>query len=192
MADFLLVFRKWPADDYMPKPVTAGQQYCRFTRYIGESGPSDSVKPLDLDLIAARGDVLTAPDQYSIQVWQRYASPVWFDIRQMKVLNYRLGRDDKDEKHICPLQLDVIEKAVELWTNPGDLVFDPFNGIGSSGYVALKAGRRYVGSELKESYFRESCKNLHTAIKEREDARRPAQPLLPIFDEPELTLATAV
>jgi DNA modification methylase len=90
---------------------------------------------------------------YSIQVWQRYASPVWFDISQTNVLNYQLARDGEDEKHICPLQLDVIERAIELWTNPGDIVFSPFSGIGSEPYSAVKLGRRGVGIELKESYF---------------------------------------
>lgn len=175
MADYLLVFRKWNDEADFPKPVTAGNTYSRFVEYVGDDKPAavppDAVK---------RGE-LTAPDPYSIQVWQRYASPVWFDVRQMRVLNYKLGRDDKDEKHICPLQLDVIERAIDLWTNPGDLVFDPFNGIGSSGYVALKTGRRYVGSELKDSYVRESISNCELAISERSSGK--SQPTLPGFDE---------
>lgn len=178
MADFLIVYRKWPDGvDEFPKPVTAGNTYCRFNRYVGESAPSTEGQ---LENIAETQ--LESPNAYSIQVWQRYASPVWFDIRQMRVLNYKLGKDAKDEKHICPLQLDVIERAVELWTNPGDLVYDPFNGIGSSGYVALKTGRKYVGSELKESYFRISIDNFEQARKELEAEKKNAQPLLPIFD----------
>lgn len=192
MADYLLVFRKWNDDAEFPQPVTTGNPYCRFTRYVGDEGPE--AEPVDADRLADGLIELTEPDRHSIQVWQRYASPVWFDIRQMRVLNYRLGRDDKDEKHICPLQLDVIERAIELWTNPSDLVFDPFNGIGSSGYVALKAGRRYVGSELKQSYFDQSVTNLLAAIEERKaEARKPR--LLPGFDvadDVDMSLATAV
>jgi DNA modification methylase len=181
MADYLLVFRKWPQEvlDEFPKPVTRGDPYCRFQHYVGEEGP-----PSDLLPSAFSPQPLTKADPYSIAVWQRYASPVWFDINQMRVLNYRLGRDDKDEKHICPLQLDVIERAIELWTNPGDLVCDPFNGIGSTGYVALKAGRRYVGSELKDSYVQQSLTNFDLAIKQRDEAQKQKvrRPLLPGFD----------
>lgn len=189
MADYLLVFRKWNEEAEFPRPVTAGSPYCRFDRYVGTDGPTlrdgpygskEALTPPTEDELAT----LDKPHAYSIQVWQRYASPVWFDVRQMRVLNYKLGRDDKDEKHICPLQLDVIERSIELWTNPGDLVFDPFNGIGSSGYVALKTGRRYVGSELKDSYVRESLNNFKRAIEEREAEARNVQPTLPIFDEP--------
>ena len=75
-------------------------------------------------------------------------------------------RSDKDEKHICPLQLPVIERCIDLWTNPGDLVLDPFDGIGSTGYQALKMGRRHIGVELKESYFRQAAMNLATAESE--------------------------
>lgn len=96
----------------------------------------------------------------SINIWQRYASPVWMDIDQSDVLNYRDGRAEEDEKHICPLQLGVIRRALQLWSNPGDLVYSPFSGIGSEGYVSLDMGRRFIGSELKESYWAIACKNL--------------------------------
>ncbi|MGG1601256.1 DNA methyltransferase, partial [Paenibacillus naphthalenovorans] len=90
----------------------------------------------------------------------------WMDIRQTHTLQYRSARDEKDEKHIAPLQLDVIARGVELWSNPGDIVFSPFAGIGSEGYQAIKMGRRFVGVELKESYFKIAVKNLAAAVDE--------------------------
>lgn len=103
---------------------------------------------------------------YSHEVWRRYASPVWMDIRQTRTLAKQAARDSKDERHICPLQLDVIERCVQLWTNTGDLVYSPFMGIGSEGYVALQMGRRFKGSELKRSYWTQACKNLARAKSE--------------------------
>ena len=102
-------------------------------------------------------------ETFPVQVWQRYASPVWMDINQSRTLQYRAGRDDDDERHIAPLQLDVIERGIDLWTNPGDLVFSPFAGIGSEGYCAVKQGRRFVGSELKESYYDLAKRNIAEA-----------------------------
>lgn len=154
MPDYLIVCRKWddmsPQD--FPKPVQhpvggKSDEPWRFDGYVGDEPPD------------VRRDDVGARD-YSIQVWQRYASPVWFDIRQTNVLQYEQARDDKDERHICPLQLDVIERCIDLWSMPGDVVLDPFNGIGSTGVCALKHGRKYVGIELKESYFRQAVKSL--------------------------------
>lgn len=105
--------------------------------------------------------------RYSINVWQRYASPVWFDIRQTNTLNTKQAKEDKDNKHICPLQLDVIERCIALWTNPNELVFSPFTGIGSEGYQAIKQGRKFVGSELKEAYFNVAVNNLKDAVAEK-------------------------
>lgn len=105
-------------------------------------------------------------NNFPVDVWQNYASPVWMDIRQSDTLQRKSARADKDERHICPLQLDVIKRCIELWTNPDDIVFDPFSGIGSSPYVALKLGRRGIGIELKESYYKQSEKNLETALTE--------------------------
>lgn len=102
----------------------------------------------------------------SVFVWQKYASPVWMDINPSNTLQYRSARDDKDEKHICPLQLDVIARSIELWSNPGDIVFSPFAGIGSEGYQAIKMGRRFVGVELKESYYQTAVNNLQMAVQE--------------------------
>lgn len=100
------------------------------------------------------------PEEFPLDDWQKLASPVWMDIQQTNVLNVKLAREDQDEKHLCPLQLDVIERALRLWSSPGDLVFSPFAGIGSEGYVALKMKRRFLGVELKEAYWRQACGNL--------------------------------
>lgn len=100
-------------------------------------------------------------DQWrSILVWQRYASPVWMDIRQTRTLQYRSARDEQDEQHISPLQLDVIERCIDLWSAEGDVVLTPFLGIGSEVYSAVNMGRRGVGFELKPSYFRQAVKNI--------------------------------
>lgn len=96
----------------------------------------------------------------SIMTWQRYASPVWTDIRQTRTLQYRSARDEKDEQHISPLQLDVIERCVDLWSNPGESVLTPFMGIGSEVFVAVDKGRRGIGFELKASYWRQAVVNL--------------------------------
>ena len=102
-------------------------------------------------------------DSFPVAKWQRYASPVWMDVNPSRTLQYRSAREHNDERHICPLQLDVIERAVELWTNPGDIVLSPFAGIGSEGYVSVQKGRRFVGVELKPSYFRQAMANLKAA-----------------------------
>lgn len=99
-------------------------------------------------------------DDMPVSMWQQYASPVWMDIDQSDTLQYRSARENDDEKHICPLQLGVIRRAVKLWTNPGDTVLSPFMGIGSEGYVSLQMGRRFIGSELKRSYFDQAVRNL--------------------------------
>lgn len=95
----------------------------------------------------------------SVDTWQKWASPVWMDIDYGNTLNAAAGRDSNDEKHICPLQLDTIERAIRLWTNEGDTVLTPFLGIGSEVYTAIKTGRYGIGFELKESYFNEAIKN---------------------------------
>lgn len=102
-------------------------------------------------------------DEFPLDQWQQWASPVWSDIRQTNVLQYRDAKDDEDERHICPLQLDVIERCITLWSNPGDLVLSPFSGIGSEGYQALKMRRKFIGAELKDSYFEVACRNLKAA-----------------------------
>lgn len=100
---------------------------------------------------------------YSVDKWQKIASPVWTDINQSDTLQFRSAREHDDERHICPLQLEVIRRGIELWTNPGDVVLSPFAGIGSEGYVAVGLGRKFIGAELKESYFKQACENLSNA-----------------------------
>lgn len=102
-------------------------------------------------------------DEFPVEMWQRYASPVWMDINPSRTLQHRTARDSDDERHICPLQLDVIERAVELWSAPEDLVLSPFAGIGSEGWVSLQMGRKFIGAELKPSYWRLACQNLKDA-----------------------------
>jgi DNA modification methylase len=99
----------------------------------------------------------------SHNIWRAYASPVWMDIRQTLTLNARDGREEKDEKHLCPLQLDVIERAVTMWSNPGEVVLTPFMGVGSEVYGAVLNGRKGIGIELKTSYYRQAVKNLADA-----------------------------
>lgn len=101
------------------------------------------------------------PSEFPLDQWQKWASPVWDDIDQTKTLNVRVARGDRDEKHLCPLQLDVIERCLVLWSRRGDTVFSPFAGIGSEGVMAIKAGRRFLGVELKASYFKHAAVNLH-------------------------------
>lgn len=107
-------------------------------------------------------------ESFPLDQWQEWASPpVWMDVDQTNVLNVQQARSDKDEKHLCPLQLDVIERAVRLWSNPGDVVFSPFAGIGSEGVETLKHGRKFVGIELKPEYFRQAISFLRAANAQR-------------------------
>ena len=107
-------------------------------------------------------------EQFPVSDWQKLASPVWMDVRQTRTLNASsesglpLQKSGEEEKHICPLQLDVIENALFLWSNPGDVVFSPFMGIGSEGAMSVKHGRKFIGTELKESYWRQACKHLES------------------------------
>ena len=106
-------------------------------------------------------------EEFPVDLWQKIASPVWMDINQSNTLQFRHARDEEDERHIAPLQLDVIERALMLWSNPGDVVWSPFLGIGSEGYQSIKMGRKFIGTELKPSYFDVAKKNLHAAIEEK-------------------------
>ena len=101
---------------------------------------------------------------FELKKWQEYASPVWMTVNQTNVLNAKLARESKDEKHMAPLQLDVIERAVEMWSNPGDLICDPFAGICSTGYKSILLGRKFYGIELKEEYFKHGINYLKEAI----------------------------
>lgn len=127
--------------------------------------PGQNPDPIDGPLTYYVGDDLepARDDDYSVNVWQRYASPVWFDINPSRTLQKESAREHPDEKHICPLQLDVIERAMHLWSKPGDTVLSPFGGIGSEGYTAVKMGRKAVMAELKGSYFRQLVRNMDQA-----------------------------
>lgn len=118
-------------------------------------------------------------ESFPVAIWQRFADPVWvsagtiesdgfcklsMDINPSDTLQKNSAREEKDERHICPLQLEVIRRGIELWSNPGDVVYDPFTGIGSTQYVAIKNGRRGIGSELKESYFKQAVLNCKAAF----------------------------
>lgn len=103
------------------------------------------------------------PDDLPVDQWQELASPVWWNVNQTRVLNGRQAKGEHDERHICPLQLDVIDRCMTLYSNPGDLVVDPFNGIGSTGHQALKMGRRYIGVELKPEYAKQAARFLEDA-----------------------------
>ncbi|NLF19181.1 MAG: site-specific DNA-methyltransferase [Lentisphaerae bacterium] len=143
LPDYVLAFRA-PGENETPVTHVEG-----LARYCGSDDPGgDGVKR-------------------SHNIWRRYASPVWMDVRQTHTLNYRAARDAKDEKHICPLQLDVIERACVLWSNPGEVVLSPFAGVGSEVYGAVLNGRKGVGIELKPSYYRQACRNLAAAEQER-------------------------
>jgi len=102
-------------------------------------------------------------ESFPVGEWQQYASPVWMDINPSDTLQRESAREQEDERHICPLQLDVIRRAIRLWTNPGDVILDPFAGIGSTGYVAIGMGRKFLGIELKRSYFDQAVANLKVA-----------------------------
>lgn len=108
---------------------------------------------------------VTHGDDLPVTMWQKYASPIWSDINQGRTLNKLPARDENDEKHMCPLQLDVIERCIHLWTNPGDMVASPFTGIGSEGFCAVKMGRRFIGAELKPQYWELAVKNIQDAKK---------------------------
>lgn len=154
LADYVVTMRK-PGDNQAP---VAGE----FDVYYGnEAGPAEAL-PIE-DNWNGRQMVRPGDRRYSIAVWQRYAEPVWLDINQGDVLSHHDARDEKDERHIAPLQLTVIRRCVDLWTNQGDVVFSPFAGIGSEGHVALQMGRKFLGVELKPSYFAQAKRNLAQA-----------------------------
>lgn len=108
-------------------------------------------------------------------IWEEYASPTWWDINQSDTLNRKAAKEEKDERHICPLQLPVIERCVELWSNPGDIVLDPFDGIGSTGYQSILMGRRHIGVELKASYFHLAAENCAQAERMAETGAHEAE-----------------
>ena len=164
--DYIITFRK-PGDN--PEPIAHPEG---FTRFFGQEEPEgirgiDRPTP-DPELYDKKQKHNTEPI-YSHQVWRRYANPVWADIRQTNTLNYKAARDNKDERHICPLQLDTVARCIELWSNPDDIVLDPFAGIGTVPVMALRMGRRALGFELKESYYNQSIINLQEELNHDEN-----------------------
>lgn len=141
--DYLIAMKK-PGENTEPVAHENG-----LSDFIGENPPRSGV--------------------LSHQIWRRYASPVWIDIDQTKTLQYTSARAEDDERHICPLQLQVIDRALVLWSNPGDVILSPFMGIGSEGYESLKMKRKFVGVELKTSYYELAVRNLHEAENETEE-----------------------
>ena len=137
-----------------------------------DANPEPIAGRFDLDQYAGgdKPDVENENEKWkSVMVWQRYASPVWMDIRQSNVLNnYRQGRHPDDAKHICPLQLDVIDRCLQLWSNEGDTVLSPFGGIGSEGYMSILRKRKPILFELKESYFETQKRNMERAVIDRD------------------------
>lgn len=150
--DYLIAMRK-PGENESP---VSGE----FTHYVGDNPPANFAGYQYDD---GRWYYLPAGEGTSIDIWQQYASPVWDDIRQTNTLQYQTGRDHDDERHICPLQLDVIERAMQLWSKEGDVVLSPFMGIGSETYMAVKMGRKAIGFELKPSYFKLASRNMESA-----------------------------
>jgi len=150
-ADYLLLFRR---DGVNPVPVT---HPTGMLEYAGERQPP-------ADLIAYRGwKGKQTENRFSHWIWRQYADCMWDDIRLNRVLPFKEARDSEDEKHVHPLQLDVIDRAIALRSNPGETVFTPFMGVGSEVYGAVTAGRRGIGAELKASYFRQAVKNVQAA-----------------------------
>jgi DNA modification methylase len=149
--DYLITFRK-PGENKVPIAHPDG-----LTKYCGSDDPSigqDGIKK-------------------SHFIWRSYASPVWMDIRQTNTLDARKARDPEDEKHLCPLQLDVIERACILWSNPGEVVLTPFMGVGSEVYGAVVNGRKGIGIELKPSYYNQAVRNCAAAINRKEQDEMP-------------------
>lgn len=163
LPDYVITMRK-PGDNEEPITHEDG-----LTMYHGEHEP-DGIKGIERPETDPEKfdnhEKYNIQPVYSHQVWRRYASPVWDDIKQGDTLNRQHARDDKDERHICPLQLDLIGRCLELWTNPGDIVLDPFAGIGSVPYMALKMDRQAIGIELKESYYKCAVENCEKALTE--------------------------
>jgi len=163
LPDYIVTFRK---DGENPERIEHPEGLVRF---YGENEPEgikgDRPEP-DPEKVKNKEKYNELP-VYSHQVWRRYANPVWMDIRQTNTLNRTKARSEEDERHICPLQLDVIARCIELWTNPNDIVLDPFMGIGSTQYMALEMDRRSLGIELKEAYFNQAKLNLETLEEEK-------------------------
>ena len=160
-ADYLLMFRR-KGENKVPVLHENG-----LLDYAGEDQPPPELRHMR----GMKGDQKL--NGYSQYIWRRYASSVWMDIRIDRVLPHRQATDDGDEKHVHPLQLDVIERAVVMWSNPGEVVCTPFMGVGSEVYGAVSCGRRGIGCELKESYYRQAVANLAEIGQAAVDVEQP-------------------
>ncbi len=169
-ADYLLMFRR-KGDNAIPVLHETG-----LHRYAGERNPPGDI----IHFRGMQGDQKL--NQFSQWIWRQYASSVWDDIRIDRVLKHRTAKDDGDEKHVHPLQLDVIERCVTLWSNPGETVLTPFMGVGSEVYGAVINGRKAIGVELKPSYYRQAVMNLAKAVEDVEVEES-------LFDESDAELA---
>lgn len=159
-ADYVLVFKKgWDNEEKIRHPYG-------LKDYAGErEPPEDLVKRFSNFKGDQRKNLL------SHWIWRAYASPVWMDIRTGRLMPYEDSRENEEEKHVCPLQLDVIERLLTLYSNPEDIVLTPFLGVGSEAYMAVQMGRKAIGIELKPSYFRQAVKNVAMALKPKEEQR---------------------
>lgn len=151
-ADYIIVMRK-RGDNKIPIAHPQGLSY-----YAGERVPPDGLD----ERFKNHKDPKT--NKYSHWIWQQYASCMWDDVRISNVLPYKHARETDEEKHVCPLQLDTIERCLILWSNPGEILFTPFMGVGSEVYSAIKLGRRAVGTELKPTYYRQAKENIRAAL----------------------------
>lgn len=172
-ADYLLMFRK------AGESAVAIDHPNGLTEYAGE-------RQVPTELLSYRGWTGNQiENRYSHWIWRQYASAFWDDVRIGRVLPYRDARDEEDEKHVHPLQLDVIDRCLTLWSNPGDTVLTPFMGVGSEVYAAVRAGRLGVGVELKPSYYRQAVKNVAEALTGWEEEQ---QPLFALVDDEEVAV----
>lgn len=150
-ADYIVIFRK-PGDN--PQPITHPEG---FREYAGAT-------PIPAELAREYGNYRGDPrgNRMSHWIYRQYASPVWMDIRRGRLLPYKPARETIEEKHVCPLQLDVIDRCLALWSNRGDVVLTPFMGVGSEVYESVRMGRKAIGMELKSTYFRQAVENMRT------------------------------
>lgn len=167
LPDYIVAFRK-PGDNPVPIShkygLTEYQGARNIPRELGDAWTEENITAANPNPYDGR------KDKRSHWIWQQYASPVWFDIRQTRVLPYVSARDVDDQRHVCPLQLDVVERCLTLWSAPGDIVLTPFMGVGTEVYCAVKGKRRGVGVELKKRYYRQAVKNVAMAIKKGKGA----------------------
>ncbi len=162
MADYLLVFRKPTSDGTLKsdKPVS---RPTGLERFIGDPRFDPRSSDYHPSPFARTGFM----EDESVSIWRRYAEPVWWDIDQTDVLNHKIARSEKDERHICPLQVGLIKRAIDLWTNPGDVVLTPFAGVGSEVVGAIQTGRKGIGIELKPEYYKVAVKFCRAAEREK-------------------------